>query len=38
MDEIPFVDWDGDGKIGPEDIAVSLAITEDEEQEETKND
>ena len=36
MDEIPFVDWNGNGRIDPEDIAISLAIAE--EQEETEED
>ncbi len=38
MDEIPFVDWNGDGRISPEDIAISLAIAEEEEKEDKKND
>lgn len=36
MNEIPFVDWNGNGRIDPEDIAISLAIAE--EQEETEDD
>ena len=36
MNEIPFVDWNGNGRIDPEDIAISLAIAE--EQEETEED
>ena len=36
MNEIPFVDWNGNGRIDPEDIAISLAFAE--EQEETEED
>ena len=36
MNEIPFVDWNGNGRLDPEDIAISLAIAE--EQEETEED
>ena len=36
MNEIPFVDWNGNGRIDPEDIAISLASAE--EQEETEDD
>ena len=36
MDEIPFVDWNGNGRIDPEDIAIALAMAE--EQEETEDD
>ena len=36
MDEIPFVDWNGSGRIDPEDIAIALAMAE--EQEETEDD
>ena len=31
MNEIPLIDWDGNGRIDPQDIALSLAIAEDEE-------
>ncbi|MBR6472424.1 MAG: hypothetical protein IKS99_01675 [Firmicutes bacterium] len=27
----PFIDWNGDGQIDPSDIAISLAIAEEEE-------
>ncbi len=33
---IPFADWNGNGRIDPEDIAISIAIAE--EQEETEDD
>ena len=32
MNEIPLIDWDGNGRIDPQDIALSLAIAEDEEE------
>ena len=32
MDEIPFIDWNGNGRIDPEDIAISLAIADKMEQ------
>lgn len=31
MNEIPLIDWDGNGRIDPQDIALFLAIAEDEE-------
>lgn len=31
MQPIPFLDWNGDGRIDPQDIALTLAIAEDEE-------
>ena len=31
MLEIPLIDWNGNGKIDPSDIALSLAIAEGEE-------
>ncbi len=34
MNEIPFIDWNGDGKIGPDDIALTLAIAEEAESRE----
>ncbi len=27
----PLIDWNGNGRIDPEDIAISLAIAEEEE-------
>ncbi len=30
MNEIPLIDWNGNGKIDPQDIALSLAIAESE--------
>ncbi len=30
MNEIPLIDWDGNGRIDPSDIALSLAIAESE--------
>ncbi len=33
MNEIPLIDWDGNGRIDPSDIALSLAIAESEETE-----
>ena len=38
MDEMPFVDWNGNGRIDPEDIAISLAIAEEMEQSEEGDD
>jgi hypothetical protein len=32
MDEIPFVDWDGNGRIDPLDIALTLAMRESMEE------
>ncbi len=29
MNEIPFIDWDGNGRIDPNDIALSLAMAEE---------
>ena len=36
MDEGPFIDWDGSGRIDPSDIALTLAMREsmDEEDDE----
>ena len=31
---IPFIDWNGNGRIDPQDIALGLAIAEEEEEEE----
>ena len=33
MNEIPLIDWNGSGGIDPEDIALTLAMAEAEEQE-----
>lgn len=27
MNEIPLIDWNGNGRIDPEDIAISLALS-----------
>ena len=29
---VPFIDWNGNGRIDPSDIAISLAIAEEEEK------
>ena len=29
MNEIPFIDWNGNGRIDPNDIALSLAMAEE---------
>lgn len=31
MNEIPLIDWDGNARVDPKDIALSLAIAEGEE-------
>jgi len=28
---VPLIDWNGNGRIDPEDIAISLAIADEEE-------
>ena len=33
MNEIPLIDWNGNGRFDPSDIALSLAIAEDMEVE-----
>lgn len=33
MNEIPLIDWNGNGKIDPQDIALSLAVAESESEE-----
>ena len=33
MRDIPMIDWDGNGRIDPGDIAISLAIAEEETEE-----
>ena len=30
--EIPFLDWNGNGRVDPQNIALSLAIAEAEEE------
>lgn len=32
--EIPILDWNGNGRVDPQDIALSLAIAETEEEDE----
>ena len=34
----PLVDWNGNGEIDPSDIAITLAITEEEEAEDEDRD
>ena len=34
MNEIPLIDWNGSGRIDPEDIALTLAMQEAARQEE----
>lgn len=34
---MPFIDWDGDGKIGPVDIGISIATENDENTSIPKN-
>lgn len=36
--EIPILDWNGNGRVDPQDIALSLAIAETEEEEENDED
>ena len=31
---VPFIDWNGNGQLDPQDIALTLAIAESEESEE----
>ena len=38
MNEVPLIDWNGNGCIDPEDIAISLAIAEEEQEEDTEDD
>ena len=38
MNEIPFIDWNGNGQIDPADIALSLAIAESENAEKDLDD
>ncbi len=37
MNEIPFIDWDGNGQIDPADIALTLAMRESMEKEEEED-
>ena len=34
MNEIPLIDWNGNGRIDPQDIAQTLAMTEAAQEEE----
>lgn len=34
MNEIPLIDWNGNGQIDPQDIALTLAMQEEAEEEE----
>ena len=36
--DIPILDWNGNGRVDPQDIALSLAIAETEEEEENDED
>ena len=38
MDGIPLIDWNGNGRIDPEDIALSLAMAEEETEAEEDED
>ena len=38
MNEIPLIDWNGNGKIDPTDISLTLAIAEDEAAKGTEDD
>lgn len=33
MNEIPLIDWNGNGQIDPQDIALTLAMQEEAEEE-----
>lgn len=35
--DIPFLDWNGDGRLDPRDIALTLAIAASEEDEEDED-
>jgi len=37
MCEIPIIDWNGNGRIDPSDIAISLAMMEEEESEDEQD-
>ena len=36
--EIPILDWNGNGRVDPQDIALSLAIAEAEEEDDEDDD
>ena len=36
--EIPILDWNGNGRVDPQDIALSLAIAEAEEGDDDEDD
>ncbi|MDO4988870.1 MAG: hypothetical protein Q4E45_00025 [Eubacteriales bacterium] len=36
--EIPILDWNGNGRVDPQDIALSLAIAEAEEEDAEEDD
>ncbi len=38
MNEIPLIDWNGNGRLDPEDIALALAIAEDMDEPEDDED
>ena len=38
MNEIPLIDWNGNGRIDPSDIALTLAMTEEAEEQEEEDD
>lgn len=38
MDEVIIMDWNGNGRIDPEDIAISLAMAEEADEEEENHD
>ena len=38
MNEIPLIDWNGNGRIDPNDIALTLAMQEAAAQEEEEED
>lgn len=35
---VPFLDWNGNGKVDPQDIALTLAIAESDEAEDNEED
>ncbi len=37
MNEIPLIDWNGNGRIDPADIAIALAIAEEEASDELED-
>ena len=38
MNAPPFIDWNGNGRLDPEDIAISLAIVEEQKDTEGEED